>query len=77
MATKDVPQNLYSAGGEEPTNNPPTSARHPSGMMTCAELPGDRQKHRIKSPCDNNPGSPSRGHTAPITEVSCQTISPH
>ena len=27
-----VIMNLYRLGGEEPTNNPPTSARHPKRM---------------------------------------------
>src|SRR5882672_9937775 len=50
---------VYSIGGEEPTNNPPTSARHPSGMMTYAELYGDVQKPRIKSHGGNSPVHPN------------------
>jgi hypothetical protein len=53
MAMK-VHMNLDSTGGEEPTNNPPTSARHPGRMMTCAGLYGDIQNLRIKSLGDNN-----------------------
>lgn len=47
---------VYSIGGEELPNNPPTSARHPSGMMTYAGLHGDMQNLRIKSLRDNNSG---------------------
>jgi hypothetical protein len=47
---------VYSIGGAEPTNNPPTSARHPTGMMTYAELYGDMQKLGIKSLSDNTLG---------------------
>jgi hypothetical protein len=37
-----------------PTNNPPTSARHPTGVMTYAGLHGDMQNLGIKSPRANN-----------------------
>jgi hypothetical protein len=50
-----VPQNLYRLGGEEPPNNPPTSARHPA---TDEEIVGaarsNVQKSGIKSLGDNN-----------------------
>lgn len=46
---------VYSIGGEEPTNNPPTSAQHPYTiwMVTYAGLHGDMQNLRIKNLRDN------------------------
>ena len=49
-----VPANLYSTGGAEPTNNPPTSARHPTrGDEMCGAARSNVQRLGIKSLSDN------------------------